>query len=366
MPNNTQTPGLFGIGNSNKDFSSESSWGKNQFNNTFPAALANYMASRELPLVYIKLNQELATYHDIISVENLYGISPTNEHIYFAFESEFEPYRDLAEGWLPRVDLVIQKRNGDTFEYLKPLEIKLTALPDDQTSDCADVDFGSEIVVRPDTIVYLALGLADSLRENREQLREILEPVCGRRIDWNNTSRVEAILPRLVEVLNAIILQNLDKEKPLLIQPVWKTKGKSTVLADNCLDIFVWSNFALTRLFVNQVSDNGSITRPERSVVWLVKMLYQFAVEGKIDHQHIIDTYTYGTKNDKAFAIGGMKTREYMRSPQLLNPRITRPEIKDIILGGGEKLLSPERRFDGIVQNTIDLFETVEEIAEGN
>lgn len=95
-------------------------------------------------------------------------------------------------------------------------------------------------------------------------------------------------------------------------------------------------------------------------------MLYQFAVEGKIDHQHIIDTYTYGTKNDKAFAIGGMKTREYMRSPQLLNPRVTRPEIKDIILGGGEKLLSPERRFDGIVQNTIDLFETVEDIAESN
>ena len=92
-------------------------------------------------------------------------------------------------------------------------------------------------------------------------------------------------------------------------------------------------------------------------------MLYQFATDGKIDHQHINDTYTYGTKNDKAFAIGGMKTREYMLSSQLLNPRITRPEIKDIILGGGEKLLSPERRFDGIVQNTIDLFETVEEIA---
>lgn len=366
MPDNTQNPGLFGIANSNKDFSSENSWGKNQFNNTFPAALANYMASRELPLVYIKLNQKLATYHDTISVENLYGIPPTNEHIYFSFESEFEPYRDLAEGWLPRVDLVIQNINGATFEYLKPLEIKLTALPDDQTSDCAEEDFGSEIVVRPDTIVYLALGLADSMRENKEQLRETLEPVCGRRMNWNDATRVEALLPRLVEVLNAMILQNPDKEKPLLIQPVWKTKGKSTVLADNCLDIFVWSNFALTRLFVNQVSDNGSITRPERAVVWLVKMLYQFAVEGKIDHQHIIDTYTYGTKNDKAFAIGGMKTREYMRSSQLLNPRITRPEIKDIILGGGEQLLSPERRFDGIVQNTIDLFETVEEIAEGN
>ena len=59
-----------------------------------------------------------------------------------------------------------------------------------------------------------------------------------------------------------------------------------------------------------------------------------------------------------------MKTREYMRSSELQNPRITRPEIKSIILGGGEKLLSPERRFDGIVQSTIDLFEAVEEATE--
>lgn len=368
MPNqnNNTRPGLFGLANSNKDFSDENSWGKNQFNNTFPAGLANYMASRELSPVYIRLNRELATYHEKISVEELYGISPTSAEAYFSFETEFEPYRDLAEGWLPRVDLVVQKRSGDTFEFLKPIEIKLTALPDDQTSDSPENDFGSEIVVRPDTIVYLALGLAHSMKNQREQLKEILAPVCGRRIDWTDTSRVEALLPRLVEALNSIILQNLDKETPILIQPVWKTKGKSTVLADNCLDIFVWSNFALTRLFVNQVSDNGTITRPERSVVWLAKMLYQFATDGRINHQHIIDTYTYGTKNDKAFAIGGMKTREYMRSPELLNPRITRPEIKSIILGGGEKLLSPERRFDGIVQSTIDLFETVEEIVEEN
>ena len=368
MPNqqNNPRPGLFGLANSNKDFTDEHSWGKNQFNNTFPAALANYMASRNISPVYIRLNRELATYHETISVEELYGISPSSADVYFAFEAEFEPYRNLAEGWLPRVDLVIQRRTGDTFEFLKPIEIKLTALPDDQTSDCQENDFGSEIVVRPDTIVYLALGLAHSMQNQREQLREILAPVCGRRIDWTDASRVERLLPRLVEALNSIILQNLDKEVPILMQPVWKTKGKSTVLADNCLDIFVWSNFALTRLFVNQVSDNGTITRSERSIIWLAKMLYQFAVDGRINHQHITDTYTYATRNDKAFAIGGMKTREYMRSPELLSPRITRPEIKSIILGGGEKLLSPERRFDGIVQSTIDLFETVEEIVDEN
>lgn len=355
-------PGLFGIKHSNKDFSNDQSWGKNQFNNTFPAALTNYMASRNLELVYIKLNDKLATYHSTISVDKLYGISPLSDQIFFSFETEFEPYRDLAEGWLPRVDLVTQRRVGNTFEYLKPLEIKLTALPDDQTSECSELDFGSEIVVRPDTIVYLALGIANSMRAQREQLKNILAPIFTRRINWINERRVKAALPLLADAINTIILQNPDKEFPILMQPVWKTKGKSAVLADNCLDIFVWSNFALTRLFVDRASASATITRPERSLVWLTKMLYEFSIDGKINHQHIIDTYTYGTKNDKAFAIGGMKTREYMRSPELLNPRVTRPELKDIIVGRGEKLLSPERRFDGIVQSTIDLFETVEEI----
>lgn len=35
-----------------------------------------------------------------------------------------------------------------------------------------------------------------------------------------------------------------------------------------------------------------------RSVVWLAKMLYEFALVGKINHKLIIDTLTYNTKND--------------------------------------------------------------------
>ena len=112
----------------------------------------------------------------------------------------------------------------------------------------------------------------------------------------------------------------------------------------------------MTRLFFNQVEPNGSITRPERTVVWLAMMLNDFVVKGKIDHRSVIDLYTYDTRNDKAFAIGGLRTREYMRCPELIKPRIKREEIRNIITGGGEELLSPERRFDGVVQNAIDLF----------
>lgn len=351
-------PGLYGIKNSNKNFADEASWGKNQFNNTFPAALANYMSMKEFSPVYIKLKDDFTIYREAISVTELFGIDPASPEIFFAFEAEFDPYRDLADRWLPRVDLVVGKKDGDGYTPLKPIEIKLTALPDDQTSSLGDEDFGSEIVVRPDTIVYLALGMAHAARGKRNIFAEALRTICEKKIDWTNAEKVEPLIPRMIKALDKIVLENPDLEAPLMMQPVWKTKGKSAALADNCLDIFVWSNFALMRLFINQYSANRSITRSERAVVWLAKMLYQFSKEGKIDHKYIIDTYTYGTKNDKAFAIGGLRTREYMRSPELIKPRITREEIRNIIVGNGEKLLSPERRFDGIVQNTIDLFKT--------
>jgi HindVP restriction endonuclease len=39
------------------------------------------------------------------------------------------------------------------------------------------------------------------------------------------------------------------------------------------------------------------------------------------------------------------------------NPRITKSDIKNIILGGGHLMLSPERRFDAIIYNSPNLFE---------
>ena len=46
-----------------------------------------------------------------------------------------------------------------------------------------------------------------------------------------------------------------------------------------------------------------------------------------------------------------------MTSPEMTTPRITKQEIKRIILGGGQNLLSPERRYDAIINNSPDLLE---------
>lgn len=85
-------------------------------------------------------------------------------------------------------------------------------------------------------------------------------------------------------------------------------------------------------------------------------MLYDFSQDGQVNHARIIDTLSYNTKNDKAFALGGRVTNQFMKGEILSNPRITKDEIKHIILDGGQNLLSPERRFDAIIFNSPDLF----------
>lgn len=71
----------------------------------------------------------------------------------------------------------------------------------------------------------------------------------------------------------------------------------------------------------------------------------------------VIDELSYNTKNDKAFSTNGARTHGLMTCKELEQPRINKSEIKNIILGGGQRLLSPERRFDAIIVNSPDLFE---------
>jgi len=354
-----QKPGLFGVTNSNRDFSQVDTWGKNQFNSSFPAGLSNYLAHKKIENVYLILDKELKVIHSKISTKDLYGISPVSNDLFFSFESPYTPYQQLVIGSLPRVDLVTQLRS--TGQCLKPIEVKLTALPDNSTCHLHKEYFGCEIVVRPDTIVYLACSIVAIFKDEQQKLADLIGNGFEDIADWTDGASVWPFITDMISAIDKIILSILDKQEPLLMQPIWKTNGKSPKLADNCLDVFVWSNFAFTQLFVDvargELSEGANkITRQVRTIIWLFKMLLDFSKNGQIDHKRIIDGLSYNTKNDKAFAVSGRVTHRYMESPELEMPRIEKKEIRNIILGGGQDLLSPERRFDAIIFNSPELF----------
>lgn len=352
-------PGLFGIKNSNRDFSLPESWGKNQFNNSFPIALTCYMASKKVDPIYLVLEEDLSITHQLITVEKLFGLPYDDNNLFFSFEESFTPYADLVIGPLPRADLVTRNSATKNKDCLAAFEIKLTALPDNSTCEVDDDSFyGCEIVVRPDTIVYVALAIAKLFINKKEELKAITSLTCSKINSWDDAESVRPNMANFIQTIDTIIKTNIQSQTPLLLQPIWKTQGKKGVLSNECFDMFIWSDFAITRLFIDQATNKTSaFTRMERAVVWLIKMLDDFANLGKINADLVTSQLTYNTRNDKAFAVSGKITNPYMKSSSLTKPRISKYAVKEIILGGAQDYLSPERRLDAIILNSPNLFD---------
>jgi type II restriction enzyme len=322
---------LFGLNKTNRDFTQKETWGKNQFNSSFPAALCCYLASKGLDANYLAMSGGKFQ-PSLIAISDVFGIQADDNDAYFAFEAQYSPYQKRVVGTLPRTDLVVQRES--TGECLAGLEVKLTALPDNTTCDFDESLYGSEIVVRPDTIVYLACSIANGLAG---ALGDLIPDITVD--DWSNAVSVLEKIDVIVEVIESIPIALECFQKSFLLQPIWKTIGKSSELAPHCLDVFVWSDAGFS-YFVSKIANKNNnstgITRQTRTAVWLYKMLSDIKNKGKFDHKKIIDSLSYNTKNDKAFSSSGNLTNKYMRCPRLINPAIQRSEIKNIILGDGQ------------------------------
>lgn len=354
-------PGLFGINNSNRDLTEKEAWGKNQFNNNFPISLVSYMASKEIDSVYIKMGSKKRTFHDFINIYDLFGDTYKNNSLYFSFETPYLPFQRFSKGSIPRADIttILLGNDNKDDKNLNSLEVKLTALPDHTTYDLDENEYSCEIVIRPDTIVYLAFSLIENWKDNTFKMYEHLKKVEEKIEDFSDEKVVRNHFNLVLDILDDFLNLTIEKQKPLILQPVWKTIGKSPKLANNCLDSFVWSDHAFARLFIDESRGNlsNNLSRINRTCVWLLSMLLDFSKNNKVNYKNIIDTITFNTKNDKAFSLSGKRTHKYLKSDILTQPRIQIGEIQKIILGGGEKFLSPERRFDSAIVSAPGLFE---------
>ena len=351
-------PALYGIAHSNRNFKDRYCWGKNQFNSSFPVALCCYMRDRKYGTVLISQKGE-HTETSIVNFDKVFGTKKPNDQLKFCFESAFAPYGEFVEDEMEVIDLVIKDFKSD--EFIRPLEIKLTTLPDDGTSSFSEDKYGSEIVVRSPTMRYLALGIAQKCgTKERGKIKEIFHSDCKAIRDWSNQAEMLTKRQAIFAALNKFLLAFESFQQPLLLQPIWKTNGKEPKLAENCLDVFTWTDFALARMLydvaISARSDNA-ITRPQRALLRLARFLYEFSKAGKVFQQPIYDGMTFDTLGDKEFALNGHKTNKYMSCSRLVKPIVQKCEIKNIVLGGGQKYLSPERRFDAILFFSTDLFE---------
>lgn len=352
-------PSLYGIKNSNRNFEDPFCWGKNQFNSSFPVALCCYMRDREYGSVLVSQDGARTRVSET-GFDDVFGTRLPNDRLKFCFESSFDPYGEFVEDQMEVIDLVI--RNNATGAFIRPLEIKLTTLPDDATSDLPEDRYGSEIVVRSPTMRYMALGLAQTCSDaDRRKIRKMFDESCRGVRDWENKAEMLSRREEIFEAVNEFLLEFEGRQRPMLLQPVWKTVGKSPTLADNCLDVFAWTDVALARFIydiaVRALKNRTQVTRQQRSLLRFARFMYEFAKSGRVFQAPIYDGMTFDTLNDKEFAIGGAQTNRRMKCARLVKPKVRKDEIKRIVLGGGQKYLSPERRFDAILYFSKDLFD---------
>ncbi len=347
-------PNLFGQKHSSRDYSKADSWGKNQFNSSFPVSLVAYMSSKNIQPVYICTDSANRICHKYIDSTKLLGIDPNSDEVYYNYEAGFPPFEKYYQGEREKIDLVIM--NFITNQVLSGLEIKLTALPDNTTKNLDESKWGTEIVMRPPTINFLACSICDNYKtsKKKERLRGILKQVP----QINHWEEIGEVLQHYQAIQDAILKVSKDitnSQSPLIIQPIWKTEGNKMRLQENCLDVFVWSNLSIIQMCISD-EEVTKINRFNRTIIWLFKMLLDYVTYDTFDYKRIIRLQSYNLANDKAFAMPGTRSHVFLKSPELVKPRISKYEIKNIILGGGQNLLSPERRFDAVLVNSPEIF----------
>ena len=248
--------------------------------------------------------------------------------------------------------------NRSTSTPVSGFEVKLTTLPDNTTKDLPDAEYGSEIVVRSPTILFLACSICacyDSPR-GKVKLHDMLNTIGEEIRDWGEIRQVVPHFNAIKQAILSVSSDLVNKQVPLIMQPIWKTDRQLKDLEEKCLDVFVWSNLSVIQMALRESESDDDISRNQRTIIWLYKMLWDFTQFGKFNYTAIVNSLSYKYKTDKAFAISGKLTNPFLKSAELEAPRISKYEIKNIILGDGQKLLRPERRFDAYLVSHPELF----------
>ncbi|EPB1379024.1 HindVP family restriction endonuclease [Escherichia coli] len=302
---------LYGLKNTNRKESDL--WGKNQFNSSFPTSLACYMRDNKMNPIYLYLDKDLKVHAKEVSFDFVFNTTLKNSDLEFQFEKKYEPYQQYAYDDIKGIDLVIKGNNS----FLKALEIKLTVLPDSTTYKENESEWSSEIVIRPASTSYCALGIMHSCSDKFHEIRKIFESTCESIQHWGNETEVLSKKENILNCLNTFQENFLDYQKPFLMQPLWKTKGKSPILDQNAFDIFIWSDFALCRTFIDRSSyNNSSASRLMRSSARLARMVYEIASKNKTNINRIYTEMNFGYQSDKEFSLNGKITKAYMDHPR--------------------------------------------------
>ena len=276
-----------------------------------------------------------------------------NGDIYYSFETSFEPFSAYSRNKVDKIDLVVSVDGKPAW----PLEIKLTVVPDSATSKKKKENWAPEIVIRPVSSAHAMMSIANSLLKHKNtQLKDkvfkAIKPAYNGVTDWENASEVLQSARQIHSALRDALRISEPVQRPFLMQPMWHTVGQSSELAQQCFDVFVWSDVAVlgAPMLAYDPDSRRPVTRAFREVARHVRSLCDILQGGDYDYTGIYKRMSHGNQTDKAFAMGGNQSIEFLKHKRLRSPILPLKALYDLVISGGEAELKPERRFDAAVK----------------
>lgn len=331
---------------------------KNNFTTEAPLIFATFI-HRELnkgPMM-IKAVQEddgsLATCVEQESLTSILGVDP--DCASFSFETSYEGYDRFAlNQHAHRSDVVVLDRS--TEEHKSAFEVKLCVIPNSSTAEKPLNKQSLEIIVRPSTIEQLAFSIADTYgRQGRQELNGLLVEKLGGNVQgyqWSDERFMEEHMRNVSEALTSIATAKLQQQKPFVLTGIWRTHQQSELLEDHCFDTFAWTNLAFLQLLESQPT-RTPLSRKDRSLIWLVKALYDYSAQGTVDFDQAHSEITFGTQTDKAGSFAGEIVRRFMDCERFKHPLIHKDDIPRMLPSESVQCLKPERRLDAALKNAL-------------
>lgn len=364
MSTPTQNPRLYNLASRHSKSPGEI-FGKNTFGVAFPLSLSLYMHNKhqnktdDYRPVYLKRDQSASGWssvvQDKVSVPSLLGDSAFPGDLEVEFEEVFAAFEAVTVGGRSEsVDVVTFNRN--TGDEVRPIEVKLTVVPDGATKERDDPsDYSCEIVTRPHQWYYVMMSVATAYDGDKQTLKSHTTPVYSS-VDFTDENDVKANETQLLKTLEDVLAGKEQEQVPFMLHGIWKSMATSPDLHDDAFDLFAWSDFALGALAVERARGDAPYAHGTetalRSAAQLMAGLHHYATNGTVDWEEIYSSIDFGRQNDKAIQMNGNQTYHYCNSPELSSPRVGRDELFDIVLGNGQQLLDPERSLDATVYFT--------------
>lgn len=334
---------LYGIRKTN--LGTKELFSREMFPRSVTVALANYMGDRHIPLNYIHMNSDRRCIVSDMDTSEMYGCPAVEmSRMTFDFDSRNDDWMEMADG-IPESDLVLRDFMG------RPrccLDLKTSVVPDAVTKDLPLDLQGPEIGLDNGALQGIGLSMASSLMGDSENALGMLGEGIPDDIDWRDWSSVSRHVGDIVCNLDVIEARYRDLQRPRMLQAVWRTETDGPFMTDNAMDLFVWSDFALTRLFldVNRRFSDSRPTRPLRSSVRLFLIIISILEGRRPSLGSLTDATDYGLGGRREFMVNGKTTNRMMPSDRLAHPAVSALDSTFLISSGAERMIMPERSLE--------------------